>query len=418
MKRRPAIIFIFFTLLIDVMGIGLLLPVLPALVGEFTANREAQSYWYGAMIVSFGLTQFLCAPLLGALSDRYGRRPVLLSSIFGLGIMFLLSALATSLTSLLAARVFGGALAANFSVANAYVADVTKPEDRTKSFGLLGAAFGIGFIVGPMMGGLLGDIDVRLPFYVASGLSVANFLYGYFVVPESLPAARRKPINLRRANPVSSLVGLAQLRSVGWLVAVIALVNLAQFVLHGVWVLYTTFRFGWSPRETGFSLFIVGVMASIVQGGLLGVLIRRFNERRLILLGIASGTVAYLAYGLIQTGWLMYVFIVLNLLAYGMGPALNALVSKATDANSQGVAMGSLSSLASLMAVIAPFIGAPLLAASTHLPADDWRVGAPMYMSALLSLLALVLAVHHFRRHRESAHVLAEARSPLSEPQR
>jgi len=414
MKRRPAIVFILVTLLLDVMGIGLLLPVLPALVGEFTTNREAQTYWYGAMIVSFGLTQFICAPLLGALSDRYGRRPVLLGSILGLGVMFLLSALATSLPALLAARVFGGALAANFSVANAYVADLTKPEDRAKSFGMVGAAFGIGFIVGPMLGGLLGDIDVRLPFYLAAGLSAANFLYGWFVVPESLPPERRKPVNWRRANPVSALVGLTQLRAVGGLVAVIALVNLAQFVLHGIWVLYTTFRFGWSPRETGFSLFIVGVMAAVVQGGLLGVLIRRFGERRLVLMGLVSGTAAYFAYGLVQVGWIMYVVIVLNFLAYGMGPALNALVSKAADPSSQGVAMGSLASLASLMAVVAPFIGAPLLAASTHLPADDWRVGAPMYMAALLSLLALVLAVVHFRRHHEPAHVLAEASTVVS----
>jgi len=417
-RRRPAIVFILVTLLIDVMGIGLLLPVLPALVGEFTPSREAQTYWYGAMIVSFGLTQFLCAPLLGALSDRYGRRPVLLGSILGLGIMFLLSALATSLPALLAARVFGGALAANFSVANAYVADLTEPENRAKSFGMVGAAFGIGFIVGPMLGGLLGDIDVRLPFYLAAGLSAANFLYGYFVVPESLPPERRKPVNWARANPVSSLVGLTRLRAVGGLVAVIALVNLAQFVLHGIWVLYTTFRFGWSPRETGFSLFIVGVMAAVVQGGLLGALIRRFGERRLVLMGLASATVAYLSYGLIQVGWVMYVVIVLNFLAYGMGPALNALVSKAADPTAQGVAMGSLASLASLMAVVAPFIGAPLLAASTHLPADDWRVGAPMYMSALLSLFALVLATMHFRRHRESAHVLAEARTAVSDPMR
>ena len=186
MKRKPATPFILITLLLDVMGFGLLLPVLPALVGEFTASRDAQTYWYGAMIVTFGLTQFFCAPILGALSDRFGRRPVLLGSIFGLGTMFLLSALATSLTGLLLARIFGGVLAANFAVANAYVADLTTPENRAKSFGMIGAAFGIGYVIGPMLGGLLGSIDIRLPFYVAAGLSVANFLYGWLVVPESL----------------------------------------------------------------------------------------------------------------------------------------------------------------------------------------------------------------------------------------
>ena len=399
MSRRPAIAFILVTLLIDVMGFGLLLPVLPALVGEFTASRDAQTYWYGAMIVTFGLTQFVCSPLLGAISDRFGRRPVLLGSIAGLGSMFLLSALATSLTGLLLARVLGGALAANFAVANAYVADLTAPENRARSFGLVGAAFGIGYIVGPMVGGLLGGIDIRLPFYAAACLSGLNFLYGLLLVPESLPPERRKPIQLRRANPVASLYGLARLRAVGTLVAVIAFANLAQFILYSTWVLFTNFRFDWGPRETGLSLFVVGVMAAIVQGGLLGRLMKAFGERRLVLAGLASGTLAYVAYGLTTVGWVMYVIIVFNLLAFSIGPALNAIVSKAADPAEQGLAMGSLTSLSALMAVLAPFIGTPLLATVSHLPAQDWRIGAPFFMSALLSLLALVIASVHFRRH-------------------
>ena len=398
MKRKPAIPFILITLLIDVMGFGLLLPVLPALVGEFTASRDAQTYWYGAMILTFGLTQFICAPILGALSDRFGRRPVLLGSIFGLGSMFLLSALATSLTGLLLARILGGVMAANFAVANAYVADLTAPENRARSFGMIGAAFGIGYVVGPMLGGLLGSIDIRLPFYVAAGLSVANFLYGYFIVPESLPPERRKPVDWRRATPIASLVGLARLKSVGVLVAVIAVANLAQFILHGTWVLYTNFRFGWGPRETGLSLFVVGLMAAVVQGGLLGWLLRKFGERRVVVAGLASGVIAYLAYGLTTVGWVMYAIIFANLLAFAVGPALHAIVSKAADPGEQGVAMGSLTSLNSLMAVTAPFIGTPLLAEVSHLPAGDWRIGAPFFMSALLAFVALVLAAWHFSR--------------------
>ena len=398
MKRKPAIPFILITLLIDVMGFGLLLPVLPALVGEFTASRDAQTYWYGAMILTFGLTQFICAPILGALSDRFGRRPVLLGSIFGLGSMFLLSALATSLTGLLLARILGGVMAANFAVANAYVADLTAPENRARSFGMIGAAFGIGYVIGPMAGGLLGSIDIRLPFYVAAGLSVANFLYGYFIVPESLPPERRKPVAWRRATPIASLVGLARLKSVGVLVAVIAVANLAQFILHGTWVLYTNFRFGWGPRETGLSLFVVGLMAAVVQGGLLGWLLRKFGERHVVVAGLASGVIAYLAYGLTTVGWVMYAIIFANLLAFAVGPALHAIVSKAADPGEQGVAMGSLTSLNSLMAVTAPFIGTPLLAEVSHLPAGDWRIGAPFFMSALLAFVALVLAAWHFSR--------------------
>lgn len=412
MKRQPAIPFILITLLIDVMGFGLLLPVLPALVGEFTTSRDAQTYWYGAMIVTFGLTQFVCAPILGALSDRFGRRPVLLGSIFGLGVMFLASALATSLTGLLLARIFGGMLAANFAVANAYVADLTQPEERARSFGLVGAAFGIGYVIGPMVGGLLGAIDIRLPFYVAAGLSVANFLYGLLVVPESLPRERRKAIDLKRATPVASLVGVARLKAVGVLVAVIAVANLAQFILHGTWVLYTNFRFGWGPRETGLSLFVVGLMAAVVQGGLLGVLLKKFGERRIVIAGLASGVLAYIAYGLTTVGWVMYAIIFANVLAFAVGPALHAIVSKAADPSEQGVAMGSLSSLNSLMAVAAPFIGTPLLAEVSHLPAGDWRIGAPFFMSALLAFVALVLAAWHFARQplRAAPHIAQPGR--------
>jgi DHA1 family tetracycline resistance protein-like MFS transporter len=411
-KRKPAIPFILITLLIDVMGFGLLLPVLPALVGEFTTSRDAQTYWYGAMILTFGLTQFVCAPILGALSDRFGRRPVLLGSIFGLGSMFLLSALATSLAGLLLARVLGGVMAANFAVANAYVADLTAPENRAKSFGMVGAAFGIGYLIGPMVGGLLGSIDIRLPFYVAAGLSVANFLYGWFVVPESLPPERRKAVDWRRATPFASLVGLVRLKSVGVLVAVIAVGNLAQFILHGTWVLYTNFRFGWGPRETGLSLFVVGLMAAVVQGGLLGWLLRTFGDRRVVVAGLASGVLAYLAYGLTTVGWVMYAIIFANVLAFAVGPALHAIVSKAADPSEQGVAMGSLSSLNSLMAVTAPFIGTPLLAEVSHLPAGDWRIGAPFFMSALLAFVALVLAAWHFSRQplHAAPHVVQPSR--------
>jgi DHA1 family tetracycline resistance protein-like MFS transporter len=407
-RRPPALPFILVTVLIDVMGIGLLLPVLPALVGEFTDGRDAQTYWYGALMVTFGLAQFVCSPLLGALSDRHGRRPVLLASITGLGTMFFLSAVVTSLPALLATRVLGGALAANFSVANAYVADISTPEQRAKSFGRIGAAFGIGFILGPAIGGALGGIDIRLPFYAAAALSLVNALYGLLVLPESLPRERRKRIDWRRANPLSSLAGLARLRSVGALVVVIGLVTLAQFILHGVWVLYTGFRFGWGPQENGLSLFVVGLASAVMQGLLLGSLLKRLGERRLVVAGMVSGLFAFALYGLATRGWMMYAIIAANLLAFAVGPALNAIVSKAADPREQGLAMGSLSSLASLMAVVAPLLGAPLLAEATHLPAGDWRIGAPFFLSAALQAVALVLAVRHFRRHAPAPHVAVD----------
>jgi MFS transporter, DHA1 family, tetracycline resistance protein len=399
-KPQPSIPFILITVLIDMMGIGLVLPVLPSLVGEFTTNIETQAYWYGGLTFTFGLTQFLCAPLLGGLSDRFGRRVVLLLSVAGLGTMFLLCALATSLPFLLATRVLGGALASNVAVANAYVADITLPEKRAKSFGLIGAAFGVGFILGPMIGGLVGGISLRAPFFVAAGLALLNFGYGLFVLPESLPPEKRRPLELRKANPFAALLGLARLKGVGMLVTVIALVNLAQYTLIGTWVLFNTHRHGWGPPENGFSFFLIGVMSATVQGGLLGWLLKKFGEKRLVLAGITSGTLAYLGYALATQGWMMYAVLVANLLAFAVAAALNAVVSKAAPATEQGLAMGSLSSLNSVVAVVGPLIGIPLFARVSQLPRSDIRVGAPFFLSAALSACGLALAFWHFRREK------------------
>jgi len=401
--RRASIPFILVTVLIDMMGIGLILPVIPSLVGEFTTSVEAQAYWYGALSFTFGFTQFICAPLLGALSDRFGRRLVLLLSIGGLGTMFLLSGLVGSLGALLATRILGGALASNISVANAYVADISTPDNRAKSFGMIGAAFGVGFILGPMIGGLVGGIGVRLPFFVAAGLAFVNFGYGLLVLPESLAPERRRPIDLRKANPFAALLGLARLQGVGMLVTVIALTNLAQFVLHVVWVLFNTFRFGWGPPEIGASFFAIGVMSAVVQGGLLGRLLETFGERRLVLAGLGSATLAYVGFGLATQGWMMYVIVLASLLSFGVASALSAIVSKAASETEQGLAMGSLSSLNSLVAVIAPLLGIPLFARVSRLPRTDVWVGAPFFLSAFLCATALGLAVWHFARERARA---------------
>jgi DHA1 family tetracycline resistance protein-like MFS transporter len=397
-QRAPAIPFILVTVLIDMMGVGLLLPVIPTLVREFAPNVQDQTYWYGGMVFTFGFTQFLCAPLLGALSDRYGRRVVLLLSIAGLGTQFFLSAVVTSLPALLGTRVIGGLFASNMSVGNAYVADITKPEDRAKSFGLVGAAFGVGFILGPVIGGTLGSLSIRLPFYVASCLSFCNFLYGAFVLPESLPPERRRPIDFKKANPFGALVGLVRLKGVGALVTVIALANLAQFVLNATWVIHNEYVFGWGPKENGLSLFTVGLMFALVQGVLLGRLLRLLGERKVVMAGLASAVLAYIGYGLATQGWMVYAISVANLLAFAVSAAINALVSKAADKSEQGLAMGSLSSLNSLVAVLAPVIGTPLFAYVSRYPRDDIRLGAPFFLGAVLSLMSLALAAWHFSR--------------------
>ena len=392
--------FVMFTVLIDMLSIGVIVPVLPALVGGFTSSPNEQTYWYGVIAFSFSLASFFASPLLGALSDRYGRRPILLIGFCGLAINFFMTALASALWMLVASRVIGGAMQANAAVCNAYVADITPPEERAKRFGLLGAMFGIGFILGPVIGGVLGGIDLRLPFFFSGGLSLLNLAYGYFVLPESLPVERRRPLKWQQANPFASLKALAQLKGVGLLMGVIACANLAQFTLYTTWVLYTTFRFGWGPAQNGWSLFAVGIVSALVQGALLGRLLKRFTAPRLAMMGLLSSSLAFLAWGLVTEGWMMYPVIFANLLGAAVAASIQSLISSAADSNQQGQTMGAVSSLGSLMAVIAPLLGAPLLGVVSHLPPHDWRIGAPMFLCAALQATALLLAWAHFRKVR------------------
>jgi DHA1 family tetracycline resistance protein-like MFS transporter len=390
--------FIMVVVLIDMLAVGIIVPVLPMMVGRFTADPAEQSAWYGVVTLSYALAQFVGAPLLGALSDRFGRRPVLLLGFFGLAINFFTTALATSIAMLVASRVIGGVMQANAAVANAYVADITPAEQRARRFGLIGAMFGIGFILGPVLGGLLGGIDLRLPFFVAGGLALLNLAYGWFVLPESLAPQNRQAFDWKRANPLSAFRQLAALKGVGLLVGVLAMTALAQFALYTIWVLYGQFRFGWGPTESGWSLFAVGVVSAVVQGGLLGRLLRVFPAQRLAMLGLASSTTAFALWGLATQGWMMYAIIFANLLGSAVAASLQGLVSSAADEKTQGRTMGAVSSLNSLAAVVAPVFAAPLLASVSHLPAQDWRLGLPMFFCAALQGAALVLAVLHFRR--------------------
>ena len=391
--------FILFTVLIDMVAIGLIIPVLPPLVGTFTQSPAEQTFWFGAISFAFGVANFFGSPILGALSDRFGRRPVLLIGFSGLALSFFVTGLATALWMLIAVRLFSGAMQANAAVANAYVADITAPEDRARRFGLLGAMFGMGFVLGPVMGGMLGAYSLHLPFFVAGGLAVLNWLYGYFVLPESLPIERRRAFEWRRANPLASLRGLARLKAVGPLVAVIGLAALAQFTLHTSWVLYTTFKFGWGPAQNGWSLFAVGAMSVFVQGFLLKHLLRRFSVPWLATAGLLASMLTYLGFGLATEGWMMFVVIILgNLLGGGAAVVIQSQISNAADATNQGQTMGSVASLNSLMAVLAPLVSAPLLGLVSHRPPGDWLIGLPFYFCALLQGIGAFIAILHFRR--------------------
>ena len=410
-KRQAAMPFIMLTVLIDMIAIGLIIPVLPPLVGTFTSSQSEQAFWYGAVTVVFGIANFFGSPILGRLSDRYGRRPVLLLGFSGLAISFFVTGLATALWMLLVVRLFSGAMQSNIAVANAYVADITQPADRAKSFGKLGAMLGMGFILGPVLGGLLGGINLHLPFFVAGTLAIVNWLYGYFVLPESLPLERRQPFVLREANPINSLRGLSGLKGVGSLVLVIAFSGLAQFMTHTSWVLYTTFKFGWGPTQNGWSLFAIGLMSVLVQGVFLSKLLRRFSPQRLAIMGLISSSICFVLWGLASEGWMLYAVIFANVLGFAVSAAMQSLISNAADPSTQGRTAGAVGSLNSMMAVLAPVIGAPLLATVSHLPHGDWRIGAPFYFCALLQAGSTVIAIRHFRRERRKREALAAAGS-------
>ena len=402
-KRQAAMPFIMATVLIDMISIGLIIPVLPKLVGSFEATPAEQVGAYAWVAMAFGFANFIGSPILGALSDRFGRRPVLLIGFSGLALSFFVTAMATALWMLIAVRLVSGALQANIAVANAYVSDITAPEDRAKRFGMLGAMFGLGFILGPVLGGLLGGVNLRLPFYCAGALAVCNWLYGFFVLPESLPPERRQPFKWGRANPIGSLMHLAQLKSMGALLGVVTFASLAQFILQGTWALYTQLKFGWEPQQIGWSLCAVGAMSVLVQGVLVGKLSKLMSVQRLVVWGLVSSAAAYVAWGAAPQGWMMYAVIACNVLGFAAGASLQTLIANAADAKTQGQTMGAVSGLSSLTAVLAPVVGPLLLRSVADAPRGDWRLGVPYYVCAALQLCAMVMTVLHFRRLRADA---------------
>lgn len=395
--RQPAMAFIMIAVFIDMLAIGIMVPVLPALVGSFTSSKDEQAFWFAAVMFAFGLANFFGSPLLGALSDRFGRRPVLLLGFCGLALNFFATALATAVWVLVAVRFIGGALQANAAVANAYVADITAPEDRAKRFGLIGSMFGLGFILGPAFGGLLGGINLQLPFFVAGGLALLNLIYGCFVLPESLPLELRRAFSWTAANPLTALKALIRLRGIGKLVLVVVFTGLAQGILYSTWVLYGSFKFGWGPQENGWSLAAVGVMSVLVQGWLLSKLLKRFSAQRLAVLGLLSSVLAHVLWGLATEGWMMFVIIAANVLGFTVTACLQSVFSSAADAKSQGQTLGTITGINAFTAVFAPLVGAPVLGVLSQLPHGHWALGAPMYLCAALQACALMLAWKHFK---------------------
>jgi len=390
--RRAALLFIFITVALDILALGLIIPILPKLILEFSGQDSARAATlYGLFAVAFAGMQFLASPVLGALSDRFGRRPVILLSNLGLGLDYVLMALAPSLWCLLVGRLLAGITAASITTANAYIADVTPPDKRAAGFGLLGAAFGLGFVIGPALGGVLGDIDLRLPFWVAAGLSFANFLYGYFILPESHPPEKRTAFAWRGANPMGSLRFLRAHRGLPVLATGLFLSQLAHMALPAVFVLYADYRYGWSTREVGLALGLVGVCSAIVQAGLVRRVIPRIGERRGLLFGLSMGAVGFAIYGLAPAGWVLLIGIpVMALWGFAM-PSAQGLMSRTVEPEAQGRLQGALTSLTGIAGIFGPLMFSQILAAAVG-PYASWGLsGAPFLLAAALLVLAAVV---------------------------
>ncbi|WP_329743459.1 TCR/Tet family MFS transporter [Dyella sp. A6] len=399
-RRQAALAFIFVTVVVDMLAFGIIIPVLPHLIVDLIGGSIAgAAVWAGAFGALFMLMQFVCSPIQGALSDRYGRRTVLLISSFGLGADFIVMALAPVVWVLFLGRAISGMCAASFSTANAYIADIVPSQKRAAAFGTLGAAFGIGFVAGPAIGGFLGHLSIRLPFWVAAGLSLVNFAYGFFVLPESLPRERRSTrLDWRHANPLGALLLLRRYPQVLGLAAVYFLINLAQFSLNSTYVLYTDYRFGWGPQAVGFTLSLVGLCSGLVQAVLVRRLLPSLGERKMIMLGLVLCAGGYATFGLAPGMWLFVLGIPLLCLGGLSGPPVQAMVTHQVDPHEQGRLQGALTSLASLAGIFGPAMFANLFALfiSDHAPVQHLP-GVSFLLAAALLVAAFTVATYATR---------------------
>lgn len=403
-NRKAAIGFIFITLLIDVMGWGLIIPVMPKLISELKHIPVNQASSYGALLLSaYAITQFVFAPVIGNLSDRYGRRPVLLSSLLGFGIDYLFLALAPTYGWLFVGRIIAGITGASFTTAAAYIADISTAETRAKNFGMIGAAFGLGFVIGPAIGGLLAEWGVRAPFYAAAGLCLLNTLYGYFVLPESLSLENRRAFKWKKANPFGSLKFLSKTPAIGGLAVCYFLIYLAAQAVQGNWNFFTIYRFGWTEGMVGISLAVVGLLVGGVQAGLTRVINPKLGNDRSIYLGLLLYSIGLALFAFATQGWMMFVFLVPYCMGGIAGPSLQATLAGHVPPNEQGELQGALTSLMSLTTIIGPLMMNNLFTYFTSEKAPIHFPGVSFLLGAIFMLLGLVIAWYVLSKEKKLA---------------
>ncbi|ANH82965.1 tetracycline resistance MFS efflux pump [Niabella ginsenosidivorans] len=400
-SRDAAIGFIFITMTIDIIGWGLIIPVMPPLIADLKhISIQATSKWGGYLIVAFSSMQFLFAPLLGNLSDRYGRRPVILLSLLGFCVDYLILAFAHNYSLLMVGRILSGITGASFTAATAYIADISTQETRTKNFGLIGAAFGLGFIIGPALGGLLAGWGLRAPFFAAAILCFINFLYGYFVLPESLKPENRRTFDWKKANPAGALLHIRNYPSIAGLVLCFTLIYLAGHAVQSNWNYFTMYRFRWTERQVGISLAIVGILVGIVQGALVRFTTPRLGNNRSVYLGLLLYTVGLLLFAFASQGWMMYAFLVPYCLGGIASPALQSIITQHVPPNEQGQLQGGLTSLMSLTSIFGPLIMTNLFFYSTQKGTPFYFPGAPFLLGALLMLASTVVAYSFLKKEK------------------
>ncbi len=393
-RRQAAVIFIFITVLLDVLSLSVTIPVLPQLVKQFAGgDYELGSQYHGWFVTVWAMMQFIFSPIMGALSDRFGRRPVILLSCLGLGLDYILMALAPNLTWLFIGRVLSGITAASFSTAGAYIADVTPPEKRAASYGMLGAAFGLGFVIGPAFGGVLGEYSLRLPFWVAAFLTILNAIYGAFILPESLSKENRTAFSWRRANPLGSLKLLRSHPELLGLASVLLLYQLSHQVFQSVFVFYTDYRYGWSEKTTGLTLMVVGLMSVLMQGLVVRRTASMLGERNMLIIALAFGAIGYFIYGIAENGWIFWLGIpVFSLVGY-FSAAIQGLMTRRVSASEQGQLQGANSSLMGISGMIGPWVFANVFSYAINEESTVKTPGLPFMLAASLHIVALIVAM-------------------------
>lgn len=396
---KPAVKFILITVLIDVIGFGIIIPVLPNLLEEMMGIGVNEASTYGGYLLAvWAIAQFICSPIIGNISDKYGRRPVLLIALFGLSVDYLIMAFAPDYTWLVIGRIIAGIGGASFTTASAYIADVSVEENRAKNFGMIGAAFGLGFIIGPLLGGVFGELGVRVPFYVAAVLAFSNFLYGYFILPESLSEENRREFDWGRANPIGTLRQLFNISGIGYLLLAFLLMNLASHAVNSNWAYFTIYRFGWSEFMVGLSLAVAGVLVGVVQGGFAQKAYNYFGAGKSIYLGFALSGIGMLLFAFASETWMMFVFLIPFCVGGIATPNLQSYLTSKVGTNQQGELQGGLTAIQSLTTIVGPIMMTGIFFFTTKEGTPFYFPGSAFALAALLIFGSFTIAFSLLRK--------------------